>query len=311
MSSEEGSSVEGSSVLQRRNHKWRPLFPPSSKTIREADLKYVFDILGREPIDLKELSSSDYRGKVVSTIDYLTEIGDNDRKDALLQLIEKMPGRLDSTMNRATAAAIVNSAATRNLAASAGLMDTKKIPIIVIIRDETLLNDLGGLGEDIKKHFIEQLKGKQLLIAPLYIQLDKNIKFLFPTRDNISLDPDITLKYLNPTYLNYGKNIEKPTPGGFDFKMCKKEFRSYLNTIQTYVKEHPEVGLVCLFWQINNNNAVASAKLDLLNTVIVPFLKDSDILTPANKPSKGGKRRSYRRKHKRTRKTRRARTRKN
>ena len=295
---------------QYTRNPWRPVFPPSSKTIREADLAYVFDILQREPINLKELSAPEYREKVVSTIDYLTEIGDNDRREALLQLIEKFSGRLDSRMNSKTAAAVVNSAATRNLAASAGLMDTKKIPIIVIIRDETLLNDLAGLGGDIKKHFIEQLKGKQLLIAPLFIQLDKNIKFLLPTQDNISLDPDITLQYLAPTYLNYGKNIEKPTPGGFEFSKCKKDFGRYLTGIETYVKDHTEVGLVCLFWQINSNTAVASAKVDLLN-ILVPFLKGSDILTPANKPSKGGKRRSYHRKHKRARKTRRTRTRKN
>jgi hypothetical protein len=290
---------------------WRSFFPPSSKTIREADLAYVFDILQRKPINLKELSTPECKKKIVSAIDYLTEIGDNDRKEALLQLIENLSEILDLTMNSKTAAAVVNSAATRNLAASAGLMDTKKIPIIVIIRDETLHNDLGGLEDDIKKYFIEQLKDKQLLIAPLFIQLDKNIKFLFPTRDNISLDPEITLKYLNPTYLNYGKNIEKPTPGEFKFSKCITDFRKYLTGIETYVTEHTaEVGLVCLFWQMNSNTAVASTKVDLLN-ILVPFLKASDILTPANKRSKGGKRRSYHRKHKRARKTRRTRTRKN
>ena len=287
---------------------WRSRFPPSSKTIREADLAYVFDILQRKPINLKELSTPECKKKIVSAIDYLTEIGDNDRKEALLQLIENLSEILDLTMNSKTAAAVVNSAATRNLAASAGLMDTKKIPIIVIIRDETLHNDLGGLEDDIKKYFIEQLKDKQLLIAPLFIQLDKNIKFIFPTRDNISLD--IPLQYLAPTYLNYGKNIEKPTPGGFEFSKCKKDFGRYLTGIETYVKEHTEVGLVCLFWQMNSNTAVASTKVDLLN-ILVPFLKASDILTPANKRSKGGKRRSYHRKHKRARKTRRTRTQKN
>ena len=203
-----------------------------------------------------------------------------------------------SSTNRSELKEYVNESA-RKVSKMVGNMNSTKIPFMIVVRDDA--SPSNKLPDSLKlfiKEYKEELKGKQIILFPLFISIDTK-NFNFPTQMEIDPTGAIEYKIMEAVIATFGGSYK---PGNFRLPEAKKFLNEYLNVNLTKtIKTMDNIGLVFLYVQIPKQ--IKAESVPLFEDTLPKFIESSTILTPAQlKKKKGGKRRTVN--HRKQRKTR-------